>query len=77
MNISKRNPLLRNNVQALDDVIGNLGEEMKEQQLSNLDGGTTIPCSTVCIAITANVSSLCCAAASVSASWTITNAAFN
>ncbi|WLC73344.1 plantaricin C family lantibiotic (plasmid) [Clostridium estertheticum] len=49
MNISKRNPLLRNNVQALDAVIGNLGEEMKEQQLSNVDGGTisTHLCATV------------------------------
>ncbi|MBX4262549.1 plantaricin C family lantibiotic, partial [Clostridium estertheticum] len=75
--ISKRNPLLRNNVQALDDIIGNLGEEMKEQQLSNLDGGTTLPCSVLWTVYTAAVSTACCAAATVGASLMISGQIFN
>ena len=53
MNASKRNPILRNNNYALDDVIGNLGDEMQEQQLSNIDGGTHSSQICATIAITA------------------------
>ena len=77
MNISKRNPMLRNNECALDSVIGNLGQEIQEQQLSNIDGGTSIPCSILMVEISCAASSACCAAASVSAVWGITNAIFD
>lgn len=53
MSVSKRSPLLRNNPQELDDVIGNLGEEMKEQQLCNVEGGTHSTPICASIAITA------------------------
>lgn len=39
MSISKRNPLLRDS-KDLDLVVGNLGDEMGEQQLNDVEGGT-------------------------------------
>lgn len=73
MSMSKRNPLFRDNEALLDNVVGNLGEEMKEQQLSNVEGGTSIPCSVLMAEIVSEVSSICCAGAVTGASWMITN----
>ncbi len=60
MSFSKRNPLLRNNMEEFNNVIGSLGEEIKEQDLDNVNGGSTM----VCVTISATASSASCVAAS-------------
>ncbi|MCX0386938.1 plantaricin C family lantibiotic [Clostridium perfringens] len=47
MNISKRNPLLRTNSNDLKKVIGDLGEELKDQNLEIIDGGSEAACGAV------------------------------
>ncbi len=47
MSFSKRNPLLRNNMEEFNNVIGSLGEEIQEQNLDNIDGGSSQLCATV------------------------------
>ncbi len=56
MNFSKRNPLLRNNMDEFNKVIGSLGEEIQEQNLDNIDGGSTLPCWEASIAVVTLVS---------------------
>ena len=47
MNSSKRNPLLRNNMAECNNVIGSLGEEIQEQNLSDIQGGSSHICATI------------------------------
>ncbi|BCZ44257.1 hypothetical protein psyc5s11_03240 [Clostridium gelidum] len=73
MNFSKRNPLLRNNTQEFNEVIGSLGQEIAEQDLGDIDGGST----PLCGAIVATASSWGCvgtvtavsAAATAASAW--------
>ncbi|WP_270943284.1 plantaricin C family lantibiotic [Romboutsia lituseburensis] len=67
MNFSKRNPLLRNNMEEFNDLIGGLGEEIKEQDLGNVDGGTGTPCLSVRVTVVATASSAGCAKTSAAA----------
>ncbi|BCZ44256.1 hypothetical protein psyc5s11_03230 [Clostridium gelidum] len=56
MNFSKRNPLLRNNMDEFNEIIGSLGDEIDEQNLENIDGGSTPACvavASVCAVVTA------------------------
>lgn len=47
MKFSKRSPLLRNNMEEFNKIIGSLGEEIKEQSLENIDGGSSQICASV------------------------------
>ncbi|APQ99839.1 hypothetical protein RSJ2_787 [Clostridium botulinum] len=47
MNFSKRNPLLRNNMEEFNTIVGSLGEEIKEQNLEDINGGSTQLCASV------------------------------
>ncbi|WP_142415051.1 plantaricin C family lantibiotic [Hathewaya massiliensis] len=60
MNFSKRNPLLRNKMDQFNEVIGSLGEEIQEQNLGDIDGGTSLPCLSVNATIVATASSMGC-----------------
>ena len=51
MNSSKRNPLLRKNNEEFNKVIGSLGEEIKDQNLENIDGGSTPACVSAATAV--------------------------
>ncbi|RCX19463.1 hypothetical protein DFR58_103210 [Anaerobacterium chartisolvens] len=45
MNLSKRSPLLRNNVSTgFDSSVGSLGEEIQRQDLETIEGGSTLGC---------------------------------
>lgn len=68
MKFSKRSPLLRNNMEEFNKIIGSLGEEIKEQTLGNIDGGTGIPCVSVNATIVATASSQGCIKASLEVS---------
>jgi len=52
MKFSKRNPLARNNMEEFNTVIGSLGEEIKEQNLDEINGGTGPYCETIAISVT-------------------------
>ena len=65
MNSSKRNPLLRNNKDEFNKIIGSLGEEIQEQSLDEINGGTSLPCLSVQATVVATASSLECAAATL------------
>lgn len=56
MNFSKRNPLLRNNMEEFNSIIGSLGEEIEEQDLQNTDGGSTPACVSAAVAVSTAVS---------------------
>ena len=77
MNFSKRNPLLRNSNNEFDQVLGSLGEEIAEQSLGDINGGTSTPCLSVQATLVATASSSGCikatcasaAAASAAVTW--------
>lgn len=49
MKFSKRNPLARNNMEEFNTVIGSLGDEIKEQNLDGINGGTGPYCSAISV----------------------------
>ncbi len=51
MNFSKRNPLLRKNANEFNNIIGSLGEEIDDQDLGNIDGGSTPACVSAATAV--------------------------
>lgn len=71
MNSSKRNPLLRNNMVEFNKIIGSLGEEIQEQNLDEINGGTSLPCLSVQATIIATASTLECAAATLASVYTV------
>ncbi|APQ99811.1 hypothetical protein RSJ2_788 [Clostridium botulinum] len=74
MNFSKRNPLLRNNVEEFNKIIGSLGEEIEEQNLSNINGGTGAPCLSVRATVVATASSKGCIEASIASASAVSAA---
>ena len=51
MKFSKRNPLIRNNMEEFNAVIGSLGDEIKEQNLDEINGGTGQICSAISVSV--------------------------
>lgn len=49
MNFSKRNPLARNNMEEFNTIIGSLGDEIKDQNLDEINGGTGQICSAISV----------------------------
>ncbi|EOU1871538.1 plantaricin C family lantibiotic [Clostridium perfringens] len=47
MKFSKRNPLLRKNTEDFNKVVGDLGQDIQEQDLENIEGGSTPGCAAV------------------------------
>jgi len=74
MNTSKRNPLLRNNMAEFNKIIGSLGEELQEQNLDEINGGTTLPCLSVQGTIIATASSAKCLAATLASVYSVSAA---
>ena len=75
MNFSKRNPLLRNNMNEFEGVLGSLGEEIAEQNLGDINGGTSTPCLSVQATLVATASSSGCIKASVASATAVSAAA--
>ncbi|WP_270943285.1 plantaricin C family lantibiotic [Romboutsia lituseburensis] len=50
MNFSKRNPLLRKNVEEFNNLIGSLGQEIEEQNLEDIAGGSSQICASIEVA---------------------------